>query len=1380
MVNDIKNVTSLLRQKAEKLLKIKPNTSTHHSVADTLSLIHELEVHRIELEMQNDELELRNDELKEGKAVSIDSDELHKNYYDFAPLGYLSLTREGKIVDLNLNATTQLGIDRISILNKNFKYFISEESKPVFKNFLEKIFNSGLKGSCEVEITAHDSSDLYLHLTGLYSEKEELCYITATDITIQKQTDKYREMKREILQILNEPGEINDSIHRTVTILKTHTGFDAVGIRLQKGNDFPYCDQIGFPYEFVNHEISLKEYDKKGKVCQNKNGNPMLACTCGLVLSGKTSPKMNPLVTAGGSWWTNNSVPLSDHPFSYDGSFHPRNECIQYGYASMALVPIRNRTSIVGLIQFNDKRKDRFDATVIDVLEGIASHIGATLMRKQAEEELRQSEERYKSLFQNNHSMMMIIRPETGEIIDVNPAACQFYGWSHTELCHKNISEIDINTKSEIELLSNAKKGNNNHLILKHRLSNGLVKDVEVNSCPIQYGQSIMLYSIIHDITERKRAQEALQLNEERYSLIYNSSRDSVFSFDLDGKFTSANRSFCKEVKLELIQIVDHTFAEIGIPEYLRIELEKLTQQVKETDTSSISELKVPITDGSVRFYELILNPLHDEKTTIVGIGGSARNITKRKENYKALRDSEKMFRYLVKDLTVGVILYGQVEQVVMCNPKALELFGVNESQLKNQTYDMAWNSVREDGSMILSSEFPVRLAFENGHSVRDVIIGVRSQSDSDITWLLVNAEVILKDDRSIRNVVCSFIDITRLKKAENDLRENEQRLKYHFENSPLAVVEWDKDFIVTQWSLEAEHIFGWNKKETLGKKIDTLNLIYEEDIPFVYHTMEKLTTGKKDTFISSNRNVTKSGKLIDCTWYNSILLDQNGETSSVMSLVQDITLRKQAEDALRQLNEALEDRVSERTAELLKSNETIKLAEEKYRTVSEFAFNWEYWIDPIDRMVYCSPSCESITGYQSTEFEQNSDLMIEIVHPNDLQSFQEHKTKEFRNHACDHEFQYRIIKKDGSIRWIGHFSRPVYDEFGNFRGIRGSNKDITARKKMEELLTTSNEKYRLLSENITDGIFICKNGKFEYMNKAIYSIFGYEGREMERMKLTQLVMTDFHEELENFLYTNWSENQSCNIELECLKKDFTLVFVEILLNYTSMDKLVYGVVHDITEKKLLQKKMVKAIIQTEEKERAHFSKELHDGLGPLLSTIKLYLQWSERPNSNRSHTEIIGKAGEILEEALTTVKEISNRLSPHLLTNYGLSSAINSFVDKLNETSSLSVVFETNMDRRIDIEIEAALYRAIIECINNTLKYAHANNIYINLIESGEQIQIIYQDDGKGFDVTETLTKHKGLGLFNLMNRLNTIGGKVDLYSEPGKGVNYLFTVNL
>ncbi|MDD4968295.1 MAG: PAS domain S-box protein [Paludibacter sp.] len=1000
--------------------------------------------------------------------------------------------------------------------------------------------------------------------------------------------------------------------------------------------------------------------------------------------------------------------------------------------------------------------------------------------QKLAQEALLISERRMDAVI-NGVTETILLLDVKGVVLAANQTAANRWGLRVDEMIGKNMFDfvtpemIEVRTEQIQEMIQTGSP------IRFEDEFNG--RTFDLTFYPIKEPSGIIRQFVVfnQDTTEIKQAQEELLKNEERYSLIYNSSRDGIFSLDLEGKITSANRSFCSDVNQEQSQIIGHTLAEVGLPEYLYQEVENWIIQVKDSNNTVNAEIKIPIPDGSVRYYEVILNPLHEDKNTIVGFGISIRNITKRKEATQALYESEKRFRYLIKDMQAGVLLYGPDSELMMTNPKALQLLGIAEEKLlTNSGVQKSWNAIHEDGTPFQFSEYPIPLAFASGQSVHDVIIGISIPGSEEKTWLLMNAEIIYKSEGTIRNVVCSFIDISRVKRAENELKISEQRLKYHFENSPLAVVEWDKDFNITQWSIEAEHMFGWKKEEAIGKKLESLNLVYEEDIPFVYYTLEKLTSEKDDTIVSYNRNFTKSGTIIDCMWYNSILLDENGKMTSVMALIQDVTLRKQAENALKKLNEELESRVRERTDELSTLNEVLKQAQDKYRTVADFATNWEFWIDPLDHMIYCSPSCERITGYTSAEFEDNSQLVLDIIYPDDLPVYMEHKKKELHAHVCDHELQYRIRKKDGAIRWIGHFCRPVYDELGNFRGIRGSNKDITARKKMEELLTTSNQKYKLLSENINDGIFICKRGKFEYVNNAVYDIFGYQGLELEGMKLTKLVNTDYHEDLETFLYTNYPENKSCNLEVECLKKDMTPVFVEILLNYSAKEKMVYGVLHDITEKKELQKNMLKAIIQTEEKERAYFSKELHDGLGPLLSTIKLYLQWSERPNSIKSRDEIIEKAGEILEEALATVKEISNKLSPHLLTNYGLNSAIKSFVDKLNATASYNIVFESNTARRIQVETEAALYRAVIECINNTLKYAQANNIHIRLDDTGSQIQLHYQDDGAGFDLSGTLAKQKGLGLFNLQNRIHTIGGKVELFSEPGKGVSYLFTVNL
>ena len=207
------------------------------------------------------------------------------------------------------------------------------------------------------------------------------------DISERKKAEKYRDLSREILQILNEPGDTRDSAQRVIAAIKTRTGFDAAGIRLRDGDDFPYLAEVGFPPDHFLTENSVIECDKCGDARRDENGDVVLECTCGLVLSGKGDP----LLTPGGSFWTNDSFPLLDLPSDRDPRHHPRNVCIHEGYASMALVPIRDRDGIVGLIHINDRRKGCFTLGEIELLEGIAGSIGAALMRKRVEEQLARS-----------------------------------------------------------------------------------------------------------------------------------------------------------------------------------------------------------------------------------------------------------------------------------------------------------------------------------------------------------------------------------------------------------------------------------------------------------------------------------------------------------------------------------------------------------------------------------------------------------------------------------------------------------------------------------------------------------------------------------------------------------------------------------------------------------------------------------------------------------------------------------------------------------------------------------------------------------------------------------------------------------------------------
>lgn len=188
MEKDCKLDTLNLRLKAEELLKKKKaDSDLQLSEIDTLKLIHELEVHQIELEVQSEEL-------TRTKIIAQKAAEKYTQLYDFAPVGYFTLSCKGEILDLNLSGASMLRKERSLLKNSMFGFFVSIETRPIFNQFLEKVMSSLNKESCEVNLSENPNQPLYVQLTGIVSENKKHCLLNAFDITKRKQTqDKLKE-----------------------------------------------------------------------------------------------------------------------------------------------------------------------------------------------------------------------------------------------------------------------------------------------------------------------------------------------------------------------------------------------------------------------------------------------------------------------------------------------------------------------------------------------------------------------------------------------------------------------------------------------------------------------------------------------------------------------------------------------------------------------------------------------------------------------------------------------------------------------------------------------------------------------------------------------------------------------------------------------------------------------------------------------------------------------------------------------------------------------------------------------------------------------------------------------------------------------------------
>ncbi len=210
------------------------------------------------------------------------------------------------------------------------------------------------------------------------------------------------------------------------------------------------------------------------------------------------------------------------------------------------------------------------------------------------------------------------------------------------------------------------------------------------------------------------------------------------------------------------------------------------------------------------------------------------------------------------------------------------------------------------------------------------------------------------------------------------------------------------------------------------------------------------------------------------------------------------------------------------------------------------------------------------------------------------------------------------------------------------------------------------------------------------------------------------------------------------------------------------------------TDRLRSEKRVLHAIINTEEAERKRFAKDLHDDLGPLLSTVKMSISALNNRITEPTDREILENTNLMVNEAIGTIKNISNTLSPHILSNFGLVSATNSFISKINQAGSFIVSFDSNLGNvRLNPDVEVVLYRSICELTNNSIKHSGASNIEIELNIHGKFLILQYSDNGRGFDFhIREPDEEMGMGISNIQTRVKSIDGVLFIDSSPGSGM--------
>lgn len=848
-----------------------------------------------------------------------------------------------------------------------------------------------------------------------------------------KQAEAEREVMLHLLRLLSHSSNLHELIAGVTSLLAASSGCEAVGIRLQEGEDYPYFETRGFSAEFHEAENHLCVKDDDGTLICDGAGNPLLECMCGNVICGRFDPKL-PFFTENGSFWTNSTTELLASTTVQDRQAHTRNRCNSAGYESVALIPMRYGTQVIGLLQFNDTRRDQFTPTGIIFFERLSAFLAIGIGERQATRALQESETRLREA-QQAAGLGLLHWDAKTKMVDLSTESHQILGLA-PQRYHQ--AEDLLNTlvpaedrKAIQDKIATVLRGSA-PCDIEHRIIHPDGKDRWLHTLiylqPGKDGQSPSLRGTIQDITARKLTEIALQHSEKELDRFFELVPDMVCIASKDGYFKKINPAWEKTLGIPSEELLTRPFLDFVHPEdliatYAEMEL----QRAGRATINFVNRYRCG--DGAYKWLEW-------QSTASEGdlLFASARDITARKLAEDALHLSEDKF-----------------QKAFHISPDAINInrFADGVYLEVNEGFTRLTGYTAED-AVGRSSLAPELNIWVNNADRQRLLAGLRAQGevtgfeasfrckDGNLRICLMSARIIeLNGERCILSITR---DISERKKTAATLEASEYKHRAMVANISDVICIVDAQAIIRYMSPNITRLFGWRPDELV--ETDGWNTVHPDDLPRTQAAFALLIAQPSATKTVEYQFKCKDGnyRLIELTAVNLV---HDPHINGVLMNYHDITERKHAEDELRE------------TSQLNK--EIIQSAQEGVIVYGR-DLRYQVW----------NPFMEQITG-----------LAAQAVlgrHPAELFPFlRETGMLERLERTLDGEnlgtldFPY-TVPATGLAGWAADTSSPLRNADGDIIGIIATVSEISARKQAEEELRQSEARYRALFNGITEG----------------------------------------------------------------------------------------------------------------------------------------------------------------------------------------------------------------------------------------------------------------------------------------------------------------------
>jgi len=861
-------------------------------------------------------------------------------------------------------------------------------------------------------------------------------------------------------------------------------------------------------------------------------------------------------------------------------------------------------------------------------------------------------------------------------------------------------------------------------------------------------------------------AKETAEESEKKYRQIFENSTDLIFIIDVtkDLRFimigynpVEANffRTFFKSDNNFENQYVDELLPpEIStkvIPNYVQcVQHKKIIQYEEELDTSI----------GKAYFYTQLI-PITNSEGKVYRILGIAKDITESKKiNLELLlakekaEESEQKYRLIAENTSDGILVIDAKTSIHYASPSFLKMQGFNQDDEFLGDSKTIYSLVHPDDR---DSLFTTIFEAIQQKKIELVYTFRAKYSDGSYYWREDHAKFNYNSNGNHIGTYVICRNITERKNAEIELINNLSQFNAIFNNAYLSYIIINKSMHIIDFNEVAKKTGELLYQRTMKHGESIYNYVREVD---KFNFEAQIQSALAGNIVFSEKSYDIS--IMQKTWFlfeYIPIANHLGEFDKVCEIAHNISDWKNAQIKAQE-NEAI------------------------YRLLAENSSDVVWLMDLDFNFKYISPSAEKLFGYSIDELK--SFLTNSLFNPekyNYLKAIMSEKAKEFEqtNKSETVFFEMEHFHKSGKIVDIDISAVFVLDENRKIIGIQGTSRDISVRKKAEREI---NKLHKAIESAKTSIIITDFEGKIEYANPHFTHVTGFLPDEYKG-KNPNFLKSDFSGS--NFYKNIWETirlGQTWEGEFYNQKKNGESYWEYAIISPVRDERgktfNYVAIVDDITQQKEMDKKMLQAIIEAEEKERVRIAQELHDGVSPLISSSKMFVQAFDNPNSKMDKHELAINIEELLVEAQKIVRQISFNLSPHILQNFGLVEAVKALAEKIESGGNILIHVATNDMKRISPNFETILYRLLSECMNNTIKHANASQIDINFQFIDNGLKIMYSDNGSGFDYNQAIHQKNGIGLFNMKNRIEIMNGSFDIQTGVGLGTKIYIAVNL